>query len=107
MKPWAACSGARELNHSATGPAPKAAYFLVPLELTPCAGELICDETIFHVLFLWCTLPRYAGVLVKLLFQHDTAKMRAKDAPFDKRKPTENPMWLRKDSVLFIHLEED
>ena len=28
MKHWAACSGARELNHSASGPAPTTAWLL-------------------------------------------------------------------------------
>ena len=28
MKQWAACSGARELNHSATGPVPSLSFYL-------------------------------------------------------------------------------
>ena len=42
-KPWAACSGAREPNHSATGPAP-ASYFLTCLLCAPTATAVSTSD---------------------------------------------------------------
>ena len=45
MKHWAACSGARKLNHSATGPAPSSYYILSLLRVETIS--LTCSVSFF------------------------------------------------------------
>ena len=72
-KHWAACSGARELNHSATGPAPRVLYFYLlcqSLSFDQCIWMfkiiinmpvLVC-HFIFLISFLWLLLLCFSSL---------------------------------------------
>ena len=77
MKHWAACSGARELNHSATGPAPNVNYLELKKEASLLPGQVKCKEWLKavrgHAHRRGCATAEAAGTCSTLPVAHSPA----------------------------------